>query len=226
MDVSSLIPAIQNVTFSWELIDFATDEEGTNYLDSVELQRFATFAKSAGTSVATFQGASGFAGWTSYKLTENPPGTPFYGDVIFAGTGSAGGISIQTPTTAGANVNWGQWCTNASGVTFQASKLYRTVYTLSADRQNLGKVRLINNNVGGSWSAELDADSYAFTAQMPTTGAGKEYDVWQESMPTLYSGADVANNGMTFLFDVTDGNGTQYGTTVLSKVEVFSYSIP
>jgi hypothetical protein len=111
-------------------------------------------------------------------------------------------------------------------VTFEANKLYRTVYTLSADRQNLGKVRLINNNVGGSWSAELDADSYAFTAQMPTTGAGKEYDVWQESMPTLYSGADVAKNAMTFLFDVTDGNATQYGTTVLSKVEVLSYSIP
>ena len=225
MDVSSLIPAIQYVTLSWELIDFATDESGTNYLDSVVLERFATPAKAAGTPVATFQGASGFASWTSFKLTENPPGTPFYGNVTFAGP-SAAGVSIQTPTTAGANVNWGQWSTNASGVTFLANKLYRTVYTLSANNQNLGKVRLINNNVGGSWSSELDADSYAYTAQMPTTGAGAEYDVWQESMPTLYSGADVAKNDMTFLFDVTDGNATQYGTTVLSKVEVLSYSIP
>jgi len=227
MDVSTLIPAIQNVTLSWELIDFATDEDGTNYLDSVVVERFATPAKSAGTPVATFLASSGgFAGWTSFKLTQ-VSGNPFYGDVTFVGP-NTNGVSIQTPADvdASGHVNWGQWSPISSGVTFAASKLYRTVYTLSADRQNLGKVRLINNNVGGSWSAELDADSYAYTAQMPTTGAGKEYDVWQESMPTLYSGADAAKNAMTFLFDVTDGNAAQYGTTVLSKVEVLSYSIP
>ncbi|MCX7001120.1 MAG: hypothetical protein NT106_12630 [Candidatus Sumerlaeota bacterium] len=231
MDVSSLIPEILYVTLSWELIDFAAEEDGTNYLDSVVVERFATPAKSGGTAVASFQGASGFAGWTSYKLTENPPGTPFYGNVTFAGGGASTSVSIQTPgpVEASGHVNWGQWSIGStSGVTFLANKLYRTVYTLSADRQSLGKVRLINNNVGGSWSAELDADSNAYTAQMPTTGAGKEYDLWQESMPTLYTGApaELAKNGMTFLFDVTDGQAAQYGTTVLSKVEVLSYSIP
>jgi len=222
MDVSSLIPAIQYVTLSWELIDFSTTEVGTNYLDSVVVERFATPDKAAGTPVATILASSGgFSSWTALKFTS------IYGDVTFAGPSTAG-ISIQTPGPAAAiGVNYGEWMSPAStGVTFLANKLYRTVYTLSADRQNLGKVRMINNNVGGSWSSELDADSYAFTAQMPTTGAGKEYDVWQESMPTLYTGADVANNGMTFLFDVTDGNAAQYGTTVLSKVEVLSYSIP
>jgi len=227
MDVSSL--GIQYVNFSWELIDFATDEDGTNYLDSVVLERFATPAPSAGALVTTFQGASGFNGWSSFKLTQ-VGGLPFYGDVTFAGGLTASFISIQTPTTAGANVNWGQWSNNSSGVPFVANKLYRTIYTLSAispGTQSLGKVRLINNNVGGSWSAELDADSYAFTAQMPPTVGVKEYDVWQESMPTLYSlPADLAKNGMTFLFDVTDGNDNQSGTTVLSKVEVRSYSIP
>jgi hypothetical protein len=226
MDVSTLIPAIQYVTLSWELIDFAADEVGTNYLDSVVVERFATPAKSAGTPVATFQGASGFAGWTSFKLTQ-VSGNPFYGDVTFVGP-NTNGVSIQTPAAvdASGHVNWGQWSIGStSGVTFQAAKLYRTVYTLSANSQSLGKVRMINNNVGGSWSAELDADSYAFTAQMPTPG-GKEYDVWQESMPTLYTGGDVAKNSMTFLFDVTDGSPTQYGTTVLSKVEVFYYNIP
>jgi len=226
-DVSSLIPEVQYVTLSWELIDYSTNEDGTNYLDGVIIERFPTPEKSDGTLVKTFQRGAGFAGWTTFKLTEAPPGTPFYGDVTFAGP-NASGISIQTPgpVEASGHVNWGQWSIGStSGVTFQASKLYRTVYTLSADRQNLGKVRLMNNNVGGSWSAELDADSYAYIAQMPTP-AGREYSVWFESMPILYSGADVSKNTMTFLFDVTDGRADQSGTTVLSKVELYSYDIP
>ena len=229
-DLSTLLPAIQYVTLSWELIDFATDENGTNYLDSVELQRFPTPDKVAGTSIKTFQGASGFAGWTSYKLTQ-VGGVTFYGDVTFGGGGTASNVSIQTPgpVDPSGHINWGQWSCGSlatpSGVTFEANKLYRTVYTLSANSQSLGKVRLINNTIGGQWSAELDADSNAFTAQMPTPG-GLDYDVWQESMPTLYSGGDVAFNGMTFLFDVSDGRADQSGTTVLSKVEVLSYDIP
>jgi len=229
-DLSTLLPAIQYVTLSWELIDFATDENGTNYLDSVELQRFPTPDKVAGTSIKTFQGASGFAGWTSYKLTQ-VGGVTFYGDVTFGGGGTASNVSIQTPgpVDPSGHINWGQWSCGSlatpSGVTFEANKLYRTVYTLSANSQSLGKVRLINNTIGGQWSAELDADSNAFTAQMPTPG-GLDYDVWQESMPTLYSGGDAAFNGMTFLFDVSDGRADQSGTTVLSKVEVLSYDIP
>jgi hypothetical protein len=231
-DVSS-ITQIQYVNLTWEFIAFAADESGTNYLDAVELQRFATPAKTAGTSVKTFVGASGFGlanGWASFKLTQaGSPPVAYFGDVTFAGP-SAAGISITTPAAAETNghVNWGQWGTNTPGVTFLANKLYRVVYTLSAvlpGTKSLGKVRVINNNLGGSWSAELDADSYVYTAQMPTPG-GVEYDVWQESMPTLYSVPDLAKNDMTFIFDVADGNDNQSGITTLSKVEVLYYNIP
>jgi len=226
-DVSSLIPEVQYVTLSWELLDFASDEDGTNYLDGVIIERFPTPEKSDGTFVKTFQGAAGFAGWTSFKLTENPPGTPFYGDVTLAGPNAAG-VSIQTPgpVDASGHVNWGEWSIwYSSSVTYEANKLYRCVYTLSSNNQSIGRVRVMNNNVGGSWSAELDADSYAYTAQMPTP-TGREYSVWFESMPTLYSVYDASNNGMTFLFGITDGRADQSGITVLSKVEVYTYDIP
>ncbi|MCX7000986.1 MAG: hypothetical protein NT106_11950, partial [Candidatus Sumerlaeota bacterium] len=130
------------------------------------------------------------------------------------------------PVDASGHVNWGEWSIwYSSGVTYEANKLYRCVYTLSSNNQSIGRVRVMNNNVGGSWSAELDADSYAYTAQMPTP-TGREYSVWFESMPILYSGADVANNGMNFYFDVSDGRADQSGTTVLSKIEVYTYDIP
>ena len=231
-DVSSLIPEIKYVNLSWELIDFALDEEGTNYLDDVWVERFTTPDKSEGTAVTSFQGASGFANWTSFKLTQVGTAS-FYGDVTFAGGGTNTFISIQTPGPVEANghVNWGQWSIGStSGVTFTAGKLYRTVYTLSAipaagATQGLGKVRLINNTIGGQWSAEIDIDTYTYTAQQPSP-TGTEYSVWQESPAILYSGADADKNVMTFLFDVSDGQANQGGTTVMSKVEVYTYDIP
>jgi hypothetical protein len=197
----------------------------------VVVERFATPDKSGGTSVATFQGVSGFTGWTSFKMTQ--AGTlPFFGDATISGPSTLG-ISIATPPAAylvgtEIRINYGQWAiSTASSVSYEANKLYRTVYTLSSTpaggTASVGKIRLINQTPSGQWEGEMEIDPYTYTAQMPST-TGTEYSVWQESIPTLY--AAPSDNKMGFLFDDSDGSSAQGGTAVLNKIEVLSYAIP
>jgi len=56
--------------------------------------------------------------------------------------------------------------------------------------------------------------------------AGKEYNVMFETLPTIYTGADVANNKMGYNFDIADGKAAQIGTVYLEQIELYYYSIP
>jgi hypothetical protein len=222
VDMSSA--GVTNLRIDFEVIDFAGNEEGTVYLDEVNVYRFETPSKGDGTLVATYNPADLQANWGSIVL-----GSPF-GDAT-VGSNSTG-LFIQTPLTVSApvagNIDAGMWSRPANGTSqfFEADRLYRCIYTLSSPNQNtVGKIRIYNANKNGTWSALIELVPDQIQVQMPPSG-GQEYDVWFETEPTLYSGGFADLNEMNYNFDVSDGSNTQVGTVYLEKVELYYYDIP
>ena len=215
---------IKYFRLSFEVLDFSSTEEGTNFLDEVSVERFPTPAKSEGSLVNTI--SPPFAGWVS-----DSNGSNIY-EPVTVSTDPTLGISLESPgpVASSTHVNYGQWRFDTStNIFYAANILYRCVYTISAPASTatakVAKIRIINNNSGNSWSSEMDLDPYVYYTQMPTP-AGSEYSVWFETLPKLYTGADVNKNMMTFVFDIMDGNDNQAGKVTLSKVELYTYPIP
>ena len=222
VDMSSA--GVTNLRVKFEVIDFAGNEEGRMYLDEVNVSRFETPAKSAGTLEATYNPADLQSDWTSIQL-----GSPF-GDAT-VGSNSTG-LYIQTPAVVSApvsgNIDVAIWTRGADGGSefFTADKLYRAIYTMSsADQATLGKIRIYNANKNGTWSAQIALIPDQIQVQMPPIG-GQEFDVWFETEPALYSGGFADLNEMTYSFDISDGSPTQEGTVYLEKVELYYYDIP
>jgi len=222
VDMSSA--GVTNLRVKFEVIDFAANEEGRMYLDEVNVYRFETPDKSAGTLAATYNPADLQSDWTSIQL-----GSPF-GDAT-VGSNSTG-LFIQTPAAISApvsgNIDVAIWTRGADGASefFTADKLYRAIYTMSSAQQaTVGKIRIYNANKNGTWSAQIALIPDQIQVQMPPIG-GQEFDVWFETEPTLYSGGFADLNEMTYSFDISDGSPTQVGTVYLEKVELYYYDIP
>ena len=215
---------VKNFRFSFELLDFDLAEEGTDFVDEVAVERFPTPAKSEGSLVNTI--LPPFAGWVS----DSNPGNIY--EPVTVSSDPTLGISIESPgpvPTSG-KVNYGQWrFDTTTNIFYTANVLYRCVYTISAPTSTattkVAKIRVINNNSGNSWSSEIDLDPYVYYTQMPTPG-GSEFSVWFETLPKLFTGADISRNMMTFIFDIMDGNDNQAGKVTLSKIELYTYPIP
>ena len=218
------ISEVQYFRFSFEVLDFSSTEEGTNFLDEVSVERFPTPAKSEGSLANTL--SPPFTGWVSDSNGQN------IFEPVTVSSDPTLGISLESPgaVASSGHVNYGHWRFDTStNIFYTANVLYRCVYTISAPTSTatarVAKIRFINNNTGNDWSSEMDIDPYVYYAQMPTP-AGSEYSVWFETLPQLYTGADVNNNMMTFIFDIMDGNDNQAGKVTLSKVELYTYPIP
>lgn len=216
---------VDNLRITYELIDFDANEDGTNYLDEVQVHRFAIPSVASGTPVVAYtsQAEFGTAGWSSLVL-----GSPFGNATVGSDTT---GLYINTPATVIApvsgNLDYGMWQKGATAaVAFEGNHLYRCVYTLqSANTSTLAKIRLINANAGGDWNSQVALVTDQTTAHMPDAD-GEDYSVWFESMPALYAAPDDFKNQMSFQFDIADGQDAQLGTTYLTNVELVYYSIP
>ncbi len=214
---------ITNIKVKFEVIDFADDEEGTNYLDSVIVERFETYPRSEGTLVREFNTQIDFSSWTSNTL-----GSPF-GDATLGLSPS--GLYIETPaevTSPEGAVDFGMWSLPADKSTesFEANRLYRCVYTLSSPAQGtLGKIRLYNANLVNNWISMIVLLSGQIQSHMPDAD-GEEYDLWFETSPSLYTGAEAVNNKISYNFDLSDGSDTEEGGVTLSRVELYTYDIP
>jgi hypothetical protein len=216
---------VNSVKVQFEVIDFATNEEGTNYLDSCDVYRFDKPDKALGTLEKTYTPTDMQAEWSSVAFS-----SPFGSATV--GSNSTG-LFITTPATVSApvagNIDVGLWSRGASSgtVSFEADKLYRCVYTLSVssagEQATAAKARVYNASQTGTYSALLELVTDQTQAHMPDT-SGKEYDVWFETLPTLYT--DANRNQMSFNFDISDGSNTQQGTMYLEKVDLYYYSIP
>jgi hypothetical protein len=209
---------ITNLKVKFEVIDFSPDEQGTNWLDNVEVDRFPTPDKTAGTLVKSFASQPDFSTWSSLTL-----GTPFGPATVGS---NATGLFVQTPGPVTGQLNYGNWSLSASGSTesFEAGRLYRCIYTLqSAQQTTIGQIRLINANTVNDWSAKIALVPNQVQTQMPPAG-GADYSVWFGTLPQLYG--DPANNKMSYLFDVADGQLAQIGTCYLTKVELYYYAVP
>jgi len=204
---------------AFEVIDLDPAEEGSNFMDQVDVERFPTMDKSAGTLVQTMAPPAGFSAWTGSTAM------PLFGTATL--TNNTSGLTISTPTTVSgtAGLNYGQYTIAAasSPVSYVADKLYRCIYTLSSTASKPGKIRIINNNNTGAWSADMELDNNWAATAMPTASA-KEYSVWFETLPQLFTAP--ADNKMTFMFDVADGTVAQSGAVLLSKIELYYYDIP
>jgi len=222
---SSMSASIQYVRYKFEVIDFDMAEWGTNTLQDVEVYRFEIPDLDPADKIATF--APPFTGWSTLAF-----GSPF-GD---ATSGSGGtGLWVETPGPVAPTprtVDYALWqiAGASSGVVFEADKLYRSVWRLSVPdgttEGSCARIRLIAGNQGNNWSSELVADpASGYREQMPKVG-GTDYSVWQETIPVLYGGADVALNNMGFLFDVADGRADQSGRIFLEQVDLYYYDIP
>jgi len=218
------LPAeITNLQIQFEVIDFSGDEEGTNYMDEVTVERFEKKSKAEGTLAASWNSSS-FGSWTSLVLAAFNTN---FGTATCASTAS--GLQITTPGPYTTNaINYGRWALGAadSGVSFEADRLYRCIYTLAVasagEQATIGKIRLINSNEGADWSSMLELVSDQIQSHMPTV-SGVEYDVYYNTMPALYGDN---NDRMDFSFDLSDGKDTQLGTVILQSVELYYYDIP
>jgi len=210
--------SVDYLRFKFEVIDFSVDEEGTNYMDKLEIYRFEEYAK----GTPAWSQSAPFSGWSSTVLHDF---IPSFGDVTVSSDSS--GLKIETPLSfTTANINYGAWALPAgsSGVAYEADKLYRCIYTLAkgTSSDDLGKIRMINQNTTGKWVSILELIPDFASGHMPDT-SGKEYSIWYETMPQLYGDA---NDNMAFQFDISDGSNTQVGTVIMSDIELYTYSIP
>ena len=216
---ANLPAGVTNIRLKFELIDFDLNEEGTNYLDEVEIARTDLPSPDDATLIGIW--TPPFLDWSSLVLSD-----PF-------GTSTPGsdptGIYIETPASVTSDaINYGSWTLGAanSGISFESDRLYRCVYTLqSPDQNTLGKIRLINQNQGGDWSTIYSLVSDQVRDQMPDAD-GEEYNVFFETMPVLYYGDEENKNNMSFSFDVSDGKETQEGRAYLTRVELYMYDLP
>lgn len=213
--------SITNITLTYEYIAFSAEEEGTNYLEQVIVERFQAPPKN--TPIRTFNSNSGFSTWesvTSFGSTPFGPATC---------TSDANGLSITTPQAASNLINYALWrLVNPANCpdSFEPRRLYRAVYTISSTPEtgsaSVGKIRLINSNYVGSWPNEIEIDPSVWQFQMP--GDRTEYSLWFETMPALYTNPDY--NKITYSFDISDGSANQAGVTTLNEVSLYSYPIP
>jgi hypothetical protein len=217
-DLSSASPAVTNLKVKYEVIDFSGDEEGTNYLDQVVVERFPRMDKSAGTQVADIGVSSG---WSGIAL-----GSPFGAATV---SSNATGIYIETPATVSAPVagmiDYGLWTLPAGGGAgaYVTDKLYRFVFKMqSPDQSTIGKVRVMAQNAAGNWVGKMHIVPDQVQSHMPDND-GEEYSVWQEGIPVLYGDS---NDNITLLYDVADGSDTQEGRVYLTGVEIYTYDIP
>lgn len=215
---------VTNLKIKFEVIDFSTEESGTNYCDQIQVSRFATPETSIATKVVTYPDDTDFGSWIPISDL-----TPFGPTTLGS---NATGLFIETAETvqAGsgdAQVDYGRWllAAGSSGESFEADKLYRCVYTLQTPTagEQPGKLRVYNQNATDDINAQLFLLSNQTWDHYPTT-SGNEYSVWFETLPTLRT--DPADNKMGYSFDISDGVTEQYGTVYLTKVELYYYSIP
>ena len=217
---ANLPASVTNIRMKFEVIDFDAAESGTNYLDEVSVSR--KDLPSIGDAAGTVQSWSApFSGWSSISLSD-PFGTATLGN-------NSTGMYIETPAAYTTDaINYGSWSLGASssGIAFEADRLYRCVYTLqSPDQSTIGKIRLINQNQGGDWSAIYELEPAQVQDQMPDAD-GEEYDVFFESMPALYTGTETDKNNMGFSWDLSDGKDTQEGTVYLTDIDLYYYDLP
>jgi hypothetical protein len=213
-----------NLRVYFEVIDFDNAETGTNFLDDVSVDRFATPAKDPAKLVRTYAPPFTSPTWSPITL-----GSPFGNATVGS---NVTGLYIQTAATpiapVSGQIDYGSWYLLASDSldSFAAGKLYRIVYTMqkSASGDNIGKIRLINANGGGDWSGKIALVSDATTVHMPGTGP-TEYSTWLETMPALYSTPPLKNK-MSYQIDVSDGKASQVGRLYVTKVELYAYDIP
>jgi len=218
---------VTNLRVKFEVIDFSNDEEGTNYLDFVEIERVPVPAISEGTPVNSFSQLSDFDSWTSQTL--DYPGTPF--GIAGLGVGTDG-LYIETEgevtSPIEGQIDYGLWTLPAdrSLDVFEPGKLYRCVYTLSSpNRDTIGKIRLYNSNLAANWISLFILIPDQVSSHMPD-GDGEEYSVWFETMPALYEGEETDKNRMSYNFDISDGSDEQMGRVILERVELYTYDIP
>ena len=216
---------VSSVRVKFEVIDFSDQESGTNFLDNLVVERIPMPDKSSGNLVRKFDDTGDFSPWTQSVL-----GSPFGSAAL---NSDSNGLSITTPMTLtpGSIVDYGMWslAPSSSPVNYEANKLYRAVYTLSTptatDELTIGKIRVFNHNYGSNWIALLILLPDHLRDHMPVTQE-REYSVFYESLPKLYSGDQSEGNKMGFMFDVADGLDSQGGTVILEKVELLEYDIP
>jgi hypothetical protein len=207
---------VTNAKVKFEVIDFAPEEIGTNYLEKVVVERFDVPA--GGTLVKSFTPGN-FTGWTP---------TTIGGIFGVATVGSdVNGLYIQTGVTPGGtqSLDYGAWSLGAgtSAESFEAGRLYRCVYTLQSTATTLGKIRLLNQNGANDWISKACLLSDQTTLHYPDSD-GEMYSNWYETMPALYG--DASKNKMGYTYDVADGSPAQSGRGTLTKVELYYYSIP
>jgi hypothetical protein len=220
-DISSTEESFLRAKF--EVFNFSSEEEGTNYLDEVLVERFSLSDIGEGTVVSRYDKNKGFENWEAMTL-EAPFG--------FAETGSdEKGLFITTPGPVDSPAwNFGMWSLPpaSSQDSYLPSKMYRAVYTLSRkpeENTTPGRVRMFNMNHAGDWNAVQVLITDATTEHMPTV-EGREYSVFFESPPRLYEGDEVWKNSFGSAFDVADGKDSQEGTVYLNSVEIQIYDIP
>jgi hypothetical protein len=217
-DLSSASPSVTNLRIKFEVIDFSENEEGTNYLDQVEVQRFTPYDVTAGTFEASWTSPADFSSWSPLTL-----GSPFGPATV---SSSPTGLYIETPVDVTHPIpNYGQWSltSGSSGVQYEVDKLYRVIYTMSSmDQSTLGKIRIMSSNEAVYWVSKLHLVPDQTQVHMPDAD-GEEYSIWQETLPVLYGDN---KDRMTLLFDVADGSDSQHGRVYLTGVEIYSFSIP
>ena len=208
----------------FEMIDFSNNEEGTNYLDEVQVERFSLPEKSAGILLKSYATPQEFGNWRPVILASP------YGPVTLGLDGT--GLFITTPgPMTNLTHNLGIWTLphESSPVSFESGKLYRAVYRLSVptaeDHATVGKIRLFNQNNGGEWSALLELVPDHFQDHMPSI-ADREYSVFFESMPEIYTGSEAYKNKMNASFEIQDGRKEQKGTAYMKSLEIYQYAIP
>ena len=225
-EITAATEDVTNLRIKFEVIDFDAGESGTNYCDEVQVSRFETPDKSIGTKVATYDDQTDFSSWGALDNL-----TPFGPTTVGS---NATGLFVETAATvqagpSDAQVDYGRWYLAAanSGESFEAGNLYRCVYTLQTPTasEKIGKLRVYNQNATNDISAQLFLLSNQTWDHYPST-SGNEYSVWFETLPSIWSSPDEANNKMGYNLDISDGLVDQYGTVYLTKVELYYYSIP
>ena len=222
-DQTATSPTVAFLRIKFEVIDFDEVEDGINFMDSVMIERLPIPTKGEGTLIATYDTDVDFSTWVTQLL-----GYPF-GDATFGS--DAEGLFITTPGALRQTApDYGMWSLPpaVSPLSFEEGKLYRAVFRILAptqeDHDSMGRVRVFIHNLAGNWSSELNLVPDVLRDHMPTT-AGNEYDLFFETMPALYTGADADLNRFGLMFDLADGTNSQVGTAYLDKVDVYTYDL-
>jgi len=210
-----------NLRLKFEVIDFAVEEDGTNYMDQLEISRMdETNLKAAGSLEGSFT-APFSSDWSSLVLHDF---IPAFGDVTVGSDSTGLYITTPGPYTTDA-INYGSWNlgSSLSGYSFESDKYYWVNFTLqkASVSDNPGKIRMFCANESGDWNSLIELEPAFETGHMPST-TGDTYMLWLTTLPTLYTAGEINNNRMSFNFDVSDGSASQSGRTYLTDVEIWS----